>query len=255
MKDLIIPLFVSGIILLKYFRYKQKINNYELQIKKQREYFMEVLNHDFRIPTLAQFRGLEVLKKELGRDINIGGEEIISQIENSCKYTLNMISMLINTYQIENKTRILVYEKFNLAEVLFKCFDELSIAAKEKSVTFSYFAPLSDTEIEADRIEIKNVIYNLLLGALNYSNHGEEIKVKIDIADGNIIFSILNNDFAKTLSDVKNNGKYVTVGHNIGMFLCKKIIELHNGKLFISNSLNKEQAFSFKIPKAQTLYN
>ena len=255
MNDLIIPLFVSGIILLKYFKYKQKINFYEEKLKTQRECFIEVLNHDIRIPTLAQLRGLEVLKKEQGEDFSNEKRDIFLQIENSCKYTLNMISMLINTYRIENKTRTLIYEKFNLAEILFDCFEELSTSAKEKSVTFSYISTGSDTQVEADKTELKNVIYNLLLGAINYSRFGEEIKVKIDIEKKHIIFSILNSEFAKTLQARNSKEKFTTVGHNVEMLLCEKIIECHKGNLFIKTGRNKDSAFAFKIPRCSALYN
>ena len=60
---------------------------------KQREYFVETLSHDLRVSTIAQIRGLDLLKKNaLQNDNNL---ELISEIDKSCKFTLDMMTMLL----------------------------------------------------------------------------------------------------------------------------------------------------------------
>ena len=61
------------------------------EIEKQKEYFIETLVHDLKVPTLAQYRGLELLENEVVGNLSEEQKELVSQIKYSCKYILDMI--------------------------------------------------------------------------------------------------------------------------------------------------------------------
>ena len=255
----VLSLYIAGIILIvfftKYLRTKKVLREYNLffknSLKKQKDEFLDILNHDIKVPALAQLRGLEVLKNGIMGEINNDQKELIEQIESSCEYTLDMISMLINTHKIENNSSKLNYENFNITDLLFSCFNELSANAKEKNLTFSYRSDTKEHYIEADRAEIKKVILNLLLNAINYSSFGENILVDIN-SDGNSLeftvagMGLLNMTNGQSI-ECERRKKYSTIGHSIGMYLCKKIIEFHKGKFFVSQ--NAENSLSFMLPR------
>lgn len=255
----ILSLYIAGIILIvfftKYLNTKKVLNEYNLffknSLKKQKDEFIDILNHDIKVPALAQLRGLEVLKNGIMGEINNEQKELIEQIESSCKYTLDMISMVVNTHEIENNSGKLNYENFNITDLLFTCFNELSANAKEKNLTFSYRSDTREHYIEADRTEIKKVILNLLLNAINYSNFGENILVNISSAGNSLEFTVsgmglLNMADGQSVDGEKRK-KYSTIGYSIGMYLCKRIIEFHNGKFYRTKKLNN--SLSFVIPR------
>ena len=74
----------------------------EKEIERQKEYFIETLIHDLKVPTIAQLRGLELLQKGTFGIINNDQKEILNNITDSCQYILTMISMVLNTYRFEN---------------------------------------------------------------------------------------------------------------------------------------------------------
>ena len=106
------------IFAIKYFRLSVTLENYNkitgAKLCRQRKIFADTLLHDLKIPALAQLRGLEILKKQTLGNINARQIELITQIENSCKYTLNLISMINNVYMIEENSYKLVYENLIL---------------------------------------------------------------------------------------------------------------------------------------------
>ena len=51
---------------------------------KQRDYFIKTLSHDFRVATLAQLRGIELLAKIKNYDTQ--QIEIIEELNKSCRY-------------------------------------------------------------------------------------------------------------------------------------------------------------------------
>ena len=216
-------------------------NYYKNIIYQQKSYFIEILNHDIKVPILAQLRALGILKDGIMGRINIEQKELIEQIEASCKCTLDMISMINNAHEIDNNKEKLNYEKFNMTDLLFSCFNELSCNAKEKKLTFSYSSKTEENYVEADLCGIKKVVTSLLLNAINYSKYGGEISVSINSSRNSLRFSVSGIGLLGGIAEDKN--QYTTIGHNVGMYLCKKIIEFHKGKFYSHNRTKNTLAF------------
>ena len=244
-------IIISIVFILKYRRLKLANRNLKKKIQTQSCNFIELLNHDLKIPTLAQLRGLELLERRFNNTTQ--DDDIISQIKYSCKYTLDMISMIVEAYRFENNLSKLIYERFNLTEIITNCFEKLSNDAKEKNITFTYNLKSNDTYLEADKEEIKKVILNLLSNSINYTDRGKELKVTVSDKGNQLQVSMDSEEFAKNLL---NGSKYSTIGQSIGINLCKKIIEIHRGKLYITENEKKDKIVSFSLPKiANSIYN
>ena len=230
----------------------------EREIERQKEYFIETLIHDLKVPTLAQLRGLELLQKQNFGKINKEQKDLLVEIQSSCESVLDMISMVLNTYRFEKGQNKLLYQSFYLSDLLLESFKEVSYLAQEKRLSFVYKASDKNTFVEADKQEIKKVILNLLSNAVIYSN--KDAKILVDIkstADNQLIFTISNEGIIlseRECSDFFMKGavaapKYTNIGHGISLYLSKKIIDAHNGKIFASTDGEKTNTFTFIIPQ------
>ncbi len=236
-------------------RKHKKVVNEELT--KQKEYFNEILTHDIKVPTLAQLRGLELLRKEIVGNINSDQRELIENIENSCKYILDMIAMMQNTYKIESGQNKLCYEKFCLSKLLIDCLNEMNSTMQEKNISIAYFASEQNVSVEADFQGIRSVILNLLAFAISYSNHNEKILINISSHNDNIKFLIktngiyLSQECCDKIFDQENSDplQYTVIGQNISLYLCKKIIEEHSGKIYATSDETKSMSLVFTLPK------
>ena len=240
----------SLVFYVKFRNIYNKLKNFELlkrkSLENQRECFISSLNHDLRIPIIAQLRALELISNEKLGALAPLQKEMIKQTEQSCRCILNLISLLINTYSIENNKHKLIYKRFNLTEVITSCFDELLPEASEKNITFEYDNSDKNLFITADKDEIKKVIYNLLVSAIISSNTGEKVKVKIVSVNGKIKLYVSSDNINSYIYTNLDN-RFTTIGQSIRMHFCKKIVELHNGKIQEFN--NKCNAFTLELPK------
>lgn len=271
----VITVFITSFYLLRYKKDNIKLLNeieelkkiaieekklaYDLkkEIKCQQDYFSQTLMHDLKVPTLAQIRGLDLLKSENYGLLNNEQKDMIDQVQDSCKYMLDMISMMLKTNRIESNSKHLVYEKFNMTDLVLESFDENSTLMSEKGVTFELSESSKNIQVEADKNEIKKVIVNLLASAISYSNKFEKILVKITADKDSLSLSIVSNGIAmskkecSTLFERFSNKKsrFTAVGQGISLYLCKKIIDMHSGKIFVLTDEKAQNSFNFVIPR------
>ena len=228
-KDLFFFIFflLSSVIFIKYVQIHLQASKFTLLknecLKKQRENFINIVTHDLRIPVIAQIRALDILNNDSIGNLSKTQKEIIEQIKNSCNCNLNLMSLLINTYNLENNNYSFCYEKFNISDVIISCFNELSNDATEKNITFEYCLESNNIYITGDKKEIKKVFYNLISTALATSKFGTKVTVIFKRIGAKIRFGIYSSDKNNNFTELTNN-MYATIGQNIKLNFCEKIM-------------------------------
>jgi K+-sensing histidine kinase KdpD len=220
------------------------------ELIKQKEYFVDTLSHDLRVSAIAQIRGLDLLQKS---DFSLEEKrDLIADINNSCKFSLNMISMLIKTFRYEAGEQIFKYENFALNDILRLSCQEHESMAREKEVTLDYkIEGLS--LINADKAEIHKVFSFLVSTAITNAKRKTNIEIAILLKKDKYLTEIKYNGIALTEQEKRimfsKKRRYSTVGHGIKMHLCKKIIEFHKGKIAVDEIVKGCTVFRFVIPK------
>lgn len=215
---------------------------------QQREYFIKTLSHDLKVSVLAQIRGLDFLQKTMYQ--NSPDTELVSEINDSCKYTLDMITMLLNTFRFENGEQILSRESFKFSEVIYQCGKNLARSAEEKEINLLY--KIGNNNIYADKRYITKVFETLISTAIINSDRKSEIYILARNRQDKFEFSV--SYAGKGLSEEEcrrmfsKNPRFSTVGHGIKMHLCKKIIEFHGGEIRVNNNGKNLNSFTFTLP-------
>ncbi|MGO4711000.1 sensor histidine kinase, partial [Chryseobacterium sp. 2TAF14] len=112
--------------------------------------------------------------------------------------------------------------------------------------------------VMADREKISQVIYNLIGNAIKYSPVGSVIMIEYLRIDNRLQVNVQDQGKGISFEDqqqiferyyrVKNVNTGTIAGFGIGLYLCKEIIELHNGTISVQSSQNKGSVFSFTLP-------
>ena len=222
------------------------------ELKKEREYFIKTLSHDLRVSTLAQMRGLDILQKLMrGQEHS----DLVTEINDSCRYTLEMMTMLVNTFRFENGENVLVYESIDTKKLLNDSLSIIEKSLSEKNIELFYKTDNLPKSFEADKNGMEKVFISLLLTAVINSVMNGKIFLNIKETAGNIVFNLSYTGRRLTDEECRRmfskNPRFSTVGHGIRMHLCKKIIEFHGGEIKVQSHSNNVNTFTFTIPAAK----
>lgn len=160
-------------------------------------------------------------------------------------------------YRMKNsiKNRALYLEKVNIEKFIKQTFELLDHIQYEDKIQLKYLFSneLPDTCI--DKIQIQQVIINLINNSIealeSIENQFSEIIIKCEFQNSNIIISILDNGpgFPKEILKSKTSAFTTKVnGMGIGLSICKNIVEAHYGKFNLYNNLNNYTVAEIILP-------
>ena len=113
-------------------------------------------------------------------------------------------------------------------------------------------------EIKADKTRIRQLWQNLIENSIKYSGNTENLKIEIGhkILNDEIIFFIKDNGigiempYYEKIFNLFDKLDNSSDGTGIGLALAKRIVEIHNGKIWVeSDGKNKGATFYFTIKK------
>jgi signal transduction histidine kinase len=112
-------------------------------------------------------------------------------------------------------------------------------------------------EVRADERKIRQVVLNLLSNAIKFTPEGGRIEVGAKPVDGSVEVSVSDTGVGIAPEDqeavfeefrqVGTADKKVE-GTGLGLTLCRKFIELHGGKIWVTSQLGAGSTFTFTIP-------
>ena len=233
--------------------------NSEQELLSKRDSFIATLGHDLKNPIIAQIKSLELLLKGSFGDIKKEQQEILQIILDSCKYMNSMLSSLLATYRNYGSVIRLDFETFSFTELINECVSEMFYVAKDKNINICLYNKSNIETIQADRVQIKRVIMNLLSNGIKYGFRNTELKLLIQNTQNKIGFEFINKspyipvEKQSTIFDqyVSYATTYKENGIGLGLYASKKIIEGHSGEIFVKSYNDNRNSFGFRIPIVQ----
>jgi signal transduction histidine kinase len=159
--------------------------------------------------------------------------------------------------KIEAGRMTLQVSSFSLPEVLRNSVSLLRERATRQGITLSLEVDPSIDTIDADERLIKQVLFNLLSNALNFTDRDGYVrvaardlgeKVAISVQDDGV--GIAPDDQARIFLEFEQAGKSkAQEGTGLGLALSRRFVELHGGELSVDSTPGKGSTFMFTLPK------
>lgn len=241
--------FISLVIaLINYMKIDRNVNVIETE-------FTSIVNHTFRTPLTKIMWALTDMKNpESSKNTPFN----IQTIENSASRVLDIVDLIAGMQDVGNKSTYF-FKAISIREVI-----ETSIAKYRKIISEKKFnfqiGTFNDIPLLTGDLKKISFVFDVIMeNALSYTDAGGSILVGATRQGNKIIFYIADNGIGLSYIDKMRifsrffrsdrARKMYTDGMGLSLYLSKKIIERHQGKIYAkSNGVNKGSTFFVELP-------
>lgn len=221
------------------------------------ENFSYIAAHDLKSPLVAIVGSAEVLYEELDGKLNKDQTEFLGNIINSGQKMSSLITDLLN-FAMAGKVEF-SKEPVSMNQMLSEIKSELSFTIKQKKVQLDIKSDLP--AFICDPARFRQVWNNLISNSIKY-NENPQPTIEIGLGDNpeyenRYCFYVRDNGIGidenyldkifNPFQRAKTDKRYEGTG--IGLAIVKRIIEFHNGEIWVESQKNRGSVFYFTIPK------
>ncbi len=252
-------IFIQSYILSRRFNlalHDAEIFSIQLEkMSKVKDEFMSNLSHEIRTPLSLIYAYSELLKDYMGPE-----EESIRAYGNDIHREANILSenindlMLVTDLETKFKIREDLVPVQNLVDEAVKY---LYLFAEEKNITFEY-KNLANVYFKSDKSLMIKVFIIIIKNAIVYNNTSG--KVIISAKEGSDFVKVFIKDMGPGISEedlpkifdkfyrVDSSLTYKVSGVGVGLFIAKRIIELHNARIKANSIPGKGTTIMLHFP-------
>jgi signal transduction histidine kinase len=236
----------------------QDANRRLKELDRLKDEFVSTVSHELRTPLTSVRAFSEILHDHPDMDQGERQKYLDIMVKETERLT-RLINEVLDLAKIESGRADWFMENVDLTEVLREAVASTSQIFREKSITVVEMVPTWPITVFADRDRIIQVVINLLSNAAKFSSpetgtvtlrlYFKDREVRVEVADNGP--GIHPDEQGKIFEKFKQitdlrNGK--PTGTGLGLAICRRIIEYHNGSIWVESTPGEGSKFIFALP-------
>ncbi|MBI2400586.1 MAG: MCP four helix bundle domain-containing protein [Deltaproteobacteria bacterium] len=242
--------------------------NMELQeANRMKSQFLANVSHELRTPLNSIIGFSELLQEKAFGALNERQTQYVEYVHSSGSHLLQLINNILDLSKIEAGRMDVVKEDFSVMEVLGELLGIIKPLAHEKNIVIESKSVPASPKLRADKAKFKQVMLNLLSNAVKFNIHGGTISVDWETMEEPsgmsverfIVFRISDTgigikgeDKGRLFKEFEQIDSSITReygGTGLGLVLTKRLVELHNGSIWVESEPGRGSTFSVKLPQ------
>ena len=223
--------------------------------------FFTNISHEFRTP-------ITLIIGPVQRAIRLSSDphviEQLNYVERNSRYLLNLVNQLMDFQKVESKKIEITFAKDNFLHSVESILSSFEPQVQDRDISLLRRFSLSDPLFFFDSESLHKILINLLSNAIKYTPNGGNITVyvrpvhdrktdeeKLYIAVKDSGAGIPEEDLGKIFKrfyQSRHRTVFPVYGQSstgIGLYLCKQLIQLLGGSIWVKN--NKKAGCTFRI--------
>lgn len=227
-----------------------------IELNRLRDSFINTLTHDLQVPIIGDIKALEFISSKLKNQSPSILKEIIDETIINDKRILNILKMLMNSYEYESGKKELKKLDTEWISLINRVVASLTTLAEGRFISLEIQLPDQIPNISIDRAEIHKALFIFLENAIMYTNSGDKVIIRTTIENNYLKTCIIDNGpgipsqmkdsiFKRYEMSIEIERK---IGAGISLYLAKQIVKAHGGKVSFSSNSAIGSTFCLLLP-------
>lgn len=236
--------------------------------EKQRSEFISTASHEMRTPLTAIEGYLALALNEKIAKLDENGRKYVEKASRATKDLSVLFGDLLTSSKADDGRLVSYPTVVEIGETIERIVEAEKIRAKEKNLDLNFTVssnsvngakvvrPLFYAHVDIHRIE--EVLQNLIDNAIKYTATGN---ITVSLTGNNEIVQIQIQDTGAGIPEediphlfqkfyrVDSSMTRTIGGTGLGLYICKKIIELYNGQIWVESRAGTGSTFFINLPR------
>ena len=227
------------------------------ELDREKAALAKMLTHDF-MHSIAALRTYAVtLDKrwsELDDDLRL---DIARWIERETARLRDLASQSLSVLGLDGDQASISARPESVADLVMEAIDAVDELGGRLRIHVE--AGVEESKVSADRVRIAQVLRNLLLNAEKYAESDSPIDLAVASRGDDIVFSVRDRGpgispegrsrLFKQFSRLPESEAKGIPGSGLGLFISRRIVEAHGGRIWVESEFGLGSVFSFTLPR------
>jgi signal transduction histidine kinase/CheY-like chemotaxis protein len=231
------------------------------EARRAKAEFATTISHELRTPlnlivSLSELLVLDFEKNREARSWAELREDLETIYLNACQI-VNLIDDVLDLSQVDAHRMALEKEPIALPEIVAQVVAMVDSLFRRKGLSLQISLPRDLPRVTADAYRVRQVLINLLNNAARFTNRGgatlsasfDDREVTISVRDTGV--GIPARDLPHVFQEFRQVGD--AIGHRyggsgFGLYICKRLVELHGGTIVARSEEGEGTTFTFTLP-------
>jgi two-component system phosphate regulon sensor histidine kinase PhoR len=228
-------------------------------IDRMKSEFVAKVSHELRSPLATIHEQLVHVLGDMVKESSSVDPHILVRAKEKTHGLISLIGDLLDLSRIEAGMVTQEPKQVRLEKLLSDIVDFMKDKAGEKNQTLTLHLPAEPLPaLNADPLALESIFGNLITNALNYSQAGGAIRIKVELAGLSVRVSIIDNGFgieARHLEKiferfyrVKDEKTRFITGTGLGLPIVKGLVDSMGGFINVESTPGSGSTFTVTLP-------
>lgn len=234
------------------------------QARQLKAEFAAAVSHELRTPVNIITAFSEMLIQTLSSDTDPIPDLLRDDVEaihrNACHIS-NLIDDILDLSQIDAHRLALHKEDIRMADTIARAVEMVGTMYQQARLDLDVVVPDDLPSVHADPLRIRQVLVNLLINALRFTDIGgvtiraapQERDVVVSVSDTGIGIPADDLPFVFHEFQGPRQPRHGRIGSGLGLAVSKRFIELHGGNMWVESTVGQGTTFYFTLPCCATI--
>ncbi|MEF8879251.1 MAG: PAS domain S-box protein [Candidatus Thermoplasmatota archaeon] len=234
---------------------RKKVEEELKKSEKLKTEFMNIAAHELKSPVtpIKGYLDLIISDEKTSEDVKKFAKISLRNAER----LLKLVNDILDVSRLDTDTMRFDMERIDTVEILEEIVEDMKPVVENKGLDFNVEIPDKLSDVMGDRYRLSQVLKNLMSNALKFTDEGS-ITIKAEDEKDHVLISVIDTGVGMSKEESKNVfSKFYQAdtgedrkneGTGLGLFICKQIVEKHNGEIWVGSEVGEGSTFNIKLP-------